>query len=63
MTAVNRVGNKWHLTVTRKDVSQEEQAFDRLVVCTGLYQNPKKPHVEGLDEFEGKVLNTQTYKK
>lgn len=63
VTAVNRIGNKWHLTLTRKEGHQEEQAFDRLVVCTGLFQTPRKPHVEGLDEFEGQILNTQTYKK
>ncbi|KAL7965568.1 flavin monooxygenase-like protein [Trichoderma sp. SZMC 28014] len=63
VAAVNRVGNKWHLTLTRKDGYQEEQAFDRLIVCTGLFQTPRKPHVEGLEEFKGKILNTQTYKK
>lgn len=63
VTAVNRIGNKWHLTLTRKEGHQEEQAFDRLVVCTGLFQSPRKPHVEGLDEFKGEILNTQTYKK
>lgn len=63
MTAVNRIGNKWHLILTRKEGDQEEQAFDRLVVCTGLFQTPREPRVEGLDQFKGKVLNTQTYKK
>ncbi|PTB35562.1 hypothetical protein M441DRAFT_84461 [Trichoderma asperellum CBS 433.97] len=63
VTAVHRVGNKWHLILKRKEGNQEEQAFDRLVVCTGLFQTPREPHVEGLDQFEGKVFNTQTYKK
>jgi hypothetical protein len=63
VTSVSRIGDKWHLTLTRKSGDQEEQAFDRLVVCTGLFQTPRAPHVEGLDEFEGRILNTQTYKK
>ncbi|KAL7921228.1 flavin monooxygenase-like protein [Trichoderma austrokoningii] len=63
VTTVNRVGNKWHLILTRKDGHQEEQSFDRLIVCTGLFQTPKKSRVAGLDDFKGKVLNTQTYKK
>ncbi|KAH8120777.1 dimethylaniline monooxygenase (N-oxide forming) [Trichoderma asperellum] len=63
VTAVHRVGNKWYLILKHKEGNQEEQAFDRLVVCTGLFQTPREPHVEGLDQFEGKVFNTQTYKK
>ncbi|KAM0255739.1 hypothetical protein ACHAQJ_005493 [Trichoderma viride] len=63
VTAVNRVGNKWHLLLTREEGEQEEQIFDRVVLCTGLFHSPRKPHIEGLDQFEGQVLDTHTYKK
>lgn len=63
VTTVNRVGDKWSLLLTNAEGKREEEVFDRLVVCTGLFQTPKEPRVEGLDQFRGKILNAHTYKR
>ena len=63
VSAVNRVGNKWHLQLTKLDGESEEQAFDRLVLCTGLNHSPKQIHFDGIEDFKGQVFNTHTYKR
>lgn len=63
VTTVNRVGDKWSLLLTNAEGKREEEMFDRLVVCTGLFQTPKEPRVEGLDQFRGEILNAHTYKR
>lgn len=63
VTTVSRVGDKWSLLLTNAEGNREEKLFDRLVVCTGLFQTPKEPRVEGLDQFRGKILNAHTYKR
>ncbi|UKZ58343.1 hypothetical protein TrVGV298_012211 [Trichoderma virens] len=60
--AVSRIGDKWRLLLTNSGGRNEEQMFDRLIICTGLFQTPKEPRVEGLDQFKGNILNTHTYK-
>lgn len=63
VTTVSRVGDKWSLLLTDAQGKREEEMFDRLVVCTGLFQTPKEPRVEGLDQFRGKILNAHTYER
>ncbi|EGR44135.1 uncharacterized protein TRIREDRAFT_70988, partial [Trichoderma reesei QM6a] len=63
VSAIDRVGDKWHLQLTKSDGEREEQAFDRLVLCTGLNHSPKRVHFEGIDDFKGQVFNTHTYKR
>ncbi|KAL6788815.1 flavin monooxygenase-like protein [Trichoderma sp. SZMC 28012] len=62
VTTVSRVGDKWSLLLTDAQGKREEEMFDRLVVCNGLFQTPKEPRVEGLDQFRGEILNAHTYK-
>lgn len=63
VTTVTRVGDKWSLLLTGAQGKREEEMFDRLVVCNGLFQTPKEPRVEGLDQFRGEILNAHTYKR
>ncbi|KAL7805761.1 flavin monooxygenase-like protein [Trichoderma gracile] len=63
VSAVDRVGDKWQLQLTKADGEREEQAFDRLVLCTGLNHSPKRVHFDGVEDFKGQVYNTHTYKR
>ncbi|OTA01161.1 Flavin-containing monooxygenase [Trichoderma parareesei] len=55
VSTIDRVGDKWHLQLTKSDGEREEQAFDRLVLCTGLNHSPKRVHFEGIDDFKGQL--------
>ncbi|KAL7941259.1 flavin monooxygenase-like protein [Trichoderma barbatum] len=63
ISAVSRIGDKWRLLLTNLDGGNEEQLFDRLVLCTGLFHIPREPRFEGLDQFKGQILDTHTYKR
>ncbi len=55
------------LTVTVKssegEQSETKHEFDFVVVCNGVLHEPRIPHVEGVDEFNGQVLHSSSVKE
>ena len=51
--------------VTTKGLSDQKEMrekYDFVLVCNGHLTEPNKPHVPGLEKFQGKVLHTHDYK-
>ncbi|MCR9252647.1 MAG: NAD(P)-binding domain-containing protein [bacterium] len=49
--------------VTESEGESTTEVYDAVVACSGLFQTPKMPDFEGLDEFEGNVIHSQQYRE
>lgn len=58
---VERRGAGWQICVDVDGVEQLHQV-DAVAVCTGMFQFPRTPQIEGLNTFEGEVLHSSRYK-
>lgn len=55
-------GSGWVVRYTdEQDGGTGEQAFDHLVVATGLYSNPKMPEFPDREQFRGEVIHSSAY--
>lgn len=41
----------------------EKMSFDKVVISTGINTLPTIPTIQGLDEFKGRVLHSQAFKR
>ncbi|KAF3940055.1 hypothetical protein ABW19_dt0209252 [Dactylella cylindrospora] len=41
----------------------EERSFDKVIISTGTNRIPNVPELEGLDNFQGKVIHSQAFKR
>jgi dimethylaniline monooxygenase (N-oxide forming) len=53
----------WRLRAISADGKTREEQFDAVAVCSGVHQNPHRPHVEGEETFPGKVLHGSEYRR
>lgn len=51
----------WKVDMTT-DKGIETVTFDTVVICSGHFQSPKIPDFPHLDEFEGNVIHSKTYR-
>ncbi|MFQ6006260.1 MAG: flavin-containing monooxygenase [Woeseia sp.] len=53
-------GERWEVTYRSTDDSNEEisSEFDFVAVCNGVFHKPNIPVVEGVEEFDGRVLHS-----
>jgi len=54
--------NGYEIIVSDAEGNEVVERYDALAVCKGSHQTPSIPNVEGLDDFEGKVLHSAQYK-
>lgn len=54
-------GSLWEVEVSRGG-QLERLEFDAVVVCSGHFQTPKIPEVEGLENFKGDVIHSKYYR-
>jgi len=54
-------GQAWTLSVT-DDRGPRQERFDKVLISTGPFSTPFIPQIEGLSEFNGKVIHAQAYK-
>ncbi len=59
--AVTRKGDGWLVTVVSEGETSE-QVFDAVAVCSGHFQQPNIPNIDGLDGFTGRVMHAIEYK-
>ncbi len=58
--------NQWMLDVVRKTPegdATETVAFDKVIIASGANEKPRIPIVEGIENFAGRVLHSQAFKK
>jgi dimethylaniline monooxygenase (N-oxide forming) len=53
---------RWVLTFARGGVVEQEM-FDAVVVCTGLYHQPAIPSIDGIERFAGQVSHSRSYNR
>jgi len=58
---VERKGAGWQVWVETDGVEAMHQV-DAVAVCSGMFQFPRIPKMEGLDAFKGEVLHSSQYK-
>lgn len=44
-------------------LNRKEEYFDKVIIATGTNLLPKIPTLEGLEQFHGQALHSQTFKK
>ncbi len=52
---------KWAIKF-RDKAGERVEVFDRVLVTTGPFERPFLPMIEGVDDFEGRVIHSQAYK-
>lgn len=58
---VERKGAGWSIRVLRDGVETAHQV-DAVAVCSGMFQFPRIPKIEGLADFQGELLHSSKYK-
>ena len=59
--SVQQQEGKWAVTVKTAE-SVATHLFDSVAVCTGLNSEPKTPIIEGMENFQGEICHSSTYK-
>ncbi|XP_038048028.1 flavin-containing monooxygenase 5-like [Patiria miniata] len=58
---------RWVVTSQAEGVSghveEFSQEFDTVMICTGMFNNPNVPEFPGLEEFQGKVMHSQAFRR
>ena len=55
---MKRKGGKWELTVLVDGKELKTEQFDKIMVATGSFHQPKMPKVPGIDQFAGDVRHS-----
>ncbi|XP_077996955.1 dimethylaniline monooxygenase [N-oxide-forming] 2-like [Glandiceps talaboti] len=55
-------GKFWKVSIQNADSSVEEEYFDYVMVCTGVFGNKHMPQYPGLDTFEGIKIHANEYR-
>ncbi|WCN11183.1 flavin-containing monooxygenase [Marinomonas mediterranea] len=55
-------GDKWTVKVQSGSGEETESEFDMVVVCSGHFQEPKTPDLEGLSDFMGDIIHSNDYR-
>lgn len=59
--SIEQEGDQWVVKTQKDGAGVERHTFDAVAVCSGMFQEPKIPDVEGLDSFEGSVFHSKDY--
>lgn len=51
----------WHLTLRNSDDETKSVSCNVLISASGLFSTPKLPDIEGISDFEGKILRTTAW--
>ncbi len=63
LQAMRRLPNgQWSLRLHTDDDESRELTFDRVVICSGQFQQPNLPDIPGLALFPGPVIHSVGYK-
>jgi dimethylaniline monooxygenase (N-oxide forming) len=55
--SVRRIDAQWEIATRSKDDQTQREYFDKLLVCTGSFVTARRPHFDGIEKFEGRVLH------
>lgn len=58
---VERKGSRWSIRVRRDGVETEHQV-DAVAICSGMFQFPRLPKIEGLGDFKGELIHSSKYR-
>jgi dimethylaniline monooxygenase (N-oxide forming) len=54
---------KWHIECVNLKTNQiDKQIFDFLLVCSGIYRNPRMPNFDNIENYKGLILHSSEYK-
>lgn len=59
--SVEKDSKGWHVK-TKKDNNVEEHHFDAVAVCSGMFQKPLIPKIDGLKAFGGEIFHSKSYR-
>ncbi len=59
--SVERGSNKWLISTRTESGEEKQEYFDAVAICSGMFQEPKIPVIEGLEEFQGDVFHSKDY--
>ncbi len=51
----------WDVSYTKMG-KEENMQFDAVVICSGMFQEPKMPEIEGMEMFEGEIIHSKDYR-
>jgi dimethylaniline monooxygenase (N-oxide forming) len=54
---------RWRVRAASGNGETVDQQFDAVAVCTGLHQNPYRPHFQGEETFTGRILHGAEYRR
>jgi len=56
--------DQWEINAYDYNLNKtHSEVFDAVVVCNGHYFYPNKPHISGIDKFQGAVMHSHDYRK
>lgn len=58
----NTEGAKWQVRLKRAG-REETKDFDKVVICSGLTAKPVIPTFKGMEDFKGKIIHIQAFKR
>jgi dimethylaniline monooxygenase (N-oxide forming) len=53
----------WRVRARSENGQTVDQPFEAVAVCTGLHQNPHRPHFQGEETFTGRILHGAEYRR
>jgi dimethylaniline monooxygenase (N-oxide forming) len=59
----NSDDTKWELHLVKGKTGYEIVQYDKVVFCTGAYQKPIMPTLQGSESFNGKIIHAQAFKR
>jgi len=57
VTGITRKNGMWDIQIAPKTGSTRTESFDKVIVATGSFVQPKIPKIEGIEAFAGRVLH------
>lgn len=61
VSALEKDGTSWLVSTKTHDGVEKQEIFDSVAICSGMFQEPKIPDIEGLDTFQGEVYHSKDY--
>lgn len=57
---IERKGSGWSIRVLHEGVETEHQV-DAVAVCSGMFQFPRVPKLQGMEDFKGELIHSSKY--
>ena len=58
--SLSKVAGRWIISVMSELGGDNEETFDHVVICNGLYTTPRMATIKGMEHFEGAVSHSRS---